>query len=188
MAIDWARRPTHHRHKSNNFSIITYPDAPGEYFDEAGNRVSDELAREANLNVDEERIERDKRLAIAKAREDAEAEAARKIAAIRAEVSPTDVTRSLLTERQTDGLYRIRDLHGNLLKESVTFDEAFAAIAQAHGFNEPALQARRTALEPELKNDKPSGKFKVVTLGGDTVGSKLSREEAEELALKQIGG
>jgi hypothetical protein len=185
MALDWTRKPSFNRHKDNGFFVVDYPDQPGSYFDEAGNPVSDKLAEEAGHNIKLARVERDKRRAIEQAKVDAEAEASVKIAAIRAAASPEMAReKSLGAEAGADGLYRLVDTHGNVLKQDMPFDEALAAIAIAHGFEGLA----QPTVDAEIRqNGSPSGKFRVVA-GDKVLGEKLGRGEAEALALKHVGG
>lgn len=184
MALDFTRRPNFARHKDNGFFVVAYPDAPGEYYDEAGNRVTDKIAKEAGYNVAEDRVAREKTRQIQKARDDAETEAQRKIAEIRAAQSGGAERESVLTASiGPDGFYRVADVHGNELKSGINFEEAFAAVALANGFD-----GAQPMVEPALtKAGKPTGDFNVV-VGDRMVGEKLPRGEAEALALKQIGG
>lgn len=184
MALDWTRHPQHNRHP-NGFFVVTYADSPGTYYDEAGNPVKDEVARQAGFNVEEDRVEADKRRQIAKAREDAEQAAQAKIAQIRAGASGEARMSVLKTMRDAEGTYTIVDAHGSRLKERVSYEEAFAAVATANGY-EDALKWPTLEGEVDGRN-RPTGKFKVIADGVDLAG-KMDRAEAEAFALTKIGG
>lgn len=185
MALDYARRPQFNRHKDGGIFIVSYPDAPGDYFDEAGNPVSDELAAEAGYNVAVDRVERDKRNQIRQAQLEAEAQAAAKIAQIKAaSAGGESFVKVLGAARQEDGSYTLADTHGTVLKTGVPFDEAVAALATAHAIDASILPV----VEPEIRaNGSPTGKFRVV-VGGAPVEEKLGRAEAEAIALQRVGG
>ena len=191
MGLDYSRHPRFQRHKDNGFYVVAYDSSPGEYFDESGRPVSDEIAAEAGYNVAEDRVERDKRQRIAQARVDADMEANRRIAEIRAGNSALAAKDDfkVTAHRRQDGAYDAIDVKSNeRLREGVNFEEIVEILAITNGFgmlNEPG--SRRPVLEAELdKRDKPTGKFKV-SFEHKVLGEALSREEAEALALKQLG-
>lgn len=185
MSLDYTRKPQFNRHKDGGFFVVSYPDAPGDYFDERGVRVSDVVAEEAGYNVAEDRIERTKREKIAQARIDAENEAARKINEIRA--GQGAVESKFKTEATPDG-YRVLDLTGSVLRSGISYEEVVEVLMISNGLDVVGGEAPRPVLRPELgRNEKPTGKFSV-EYGGKTHGAGLSRAEAEAVALKQIGG
>jgi hypothetical protein len=132
-----------------------------------------------------DRVERDKRRAIARAQAEAESQAAAKIAQIKAASAGAEsFVKVLAARRLDDGSYVLEDMHGSALKTGVPFDEALVALASAHAVDASLLPL----LEPEVsKGGNPTGKFRVM-VGTEPVDEKLTRAEAEAIALQRVGG